>query len=100
MMTPTVRSSRARVSASESSVTRGETTVSAMYAHWVQSAASRHRDRVALVDVDGEVTYVELAARARTAMAALRSLGVGAGDRVALALPAGVDFVAALHGCW
>ena len=68
--------------------------------HWIQSAVANHPDRVALVDDDTDITYAELASRARAAMSALGSLGVGRGDRVALALPAGVDFVAALHGCW
>ena len=47
----------------------------------------------------GGVTYAELEARARAAAGALVERGVSAGDRVALALPAGVEFVAALHGC-
>jgi O-succinylbenzoic acid--CoA ligase len=55
---------------------------------------------VALVDAGVDVTYAELVMRARAAMAALGASGVGAGDRVALALSAGADFVAALHGCW
>ncbi len=68
--------------------------------HWLQSAAARHPDRVALVDGGVDVTYAELRRRAQSAMDALVAQGVGGGDRVALALPAGADFVAALHGCW
>jgi O-succinylbenzoic acid--CoA ligase len=54
-----------------------------------------HPDRPA---VNG-LTYAELETRARAAAGALRELGVGLGDRVALALPAGIEFVVALHGC-
>ena len=68
--------------------------------HWLQLAASMHPQRVALVDAGVEVSYSELAERARAATYGLSERGVKAGDRVALALPAGTDFVAALHGCW
>ncbi len=68
--------------------------------HWLERAAAMHPNRVALVDGGIDVTYDALATRARAAIAALGASGVGAGDRVALALPAGADFVTALHGCW
>jgi o-succinylbenzoate---CoA ligase len=68
--------------------------------HWLQLAASMHPERVALIDAGGEVSYSELAERARAATYGLSERGVKAGDRVALALPAGADFIAALHGCW
>ncbi len=45
------------------------------------------------------LSYAELEARARTSAGALAARGVGAGDRVALALAPGVAFCAALHGC-
>jgi O-succinylbenzoic acid--CoA ligase len=56
-------------------------------------------DRVAIETGSGGVTYAELEARSRAAAGVLVERGVGVGDRVALALPAGVEFVAALHGC-
>ena len=68
--------------------------------HWLQLAASMHPQRVALIDAGVEVSYSELAERARAVTYGLSERGVKAGDRVALALPAGTDFVAALHGCW
>ncbi len=68
--------------------------------HWLARAATMHPDRVAVVDGGVDVTYSELAKRVRGAMTALKAGGVRAGDRVGLALPAGADFVAALHGCW
>jgi o-succinylbenzoate---CoA ligase len=49
--------------------------------------------------IDG-VSYGRLEARARAVAGALHGRGVSEGDRVALALPAGGDFAAALHGCW
>jgi o-succinylbenzoate---CoA ligase len=57
------------------------------------------RDRVAIETRSGIASYAELEARSRAAAGALRERGVGGGDRVALALPAGIDFVATLHGC-
>ena len=62
---------------------------------WLLRAAAIDPDRPAVNDVD----YGELEARARSAVGALRELGVSAGDRVALALPADVEFAVALHGC-
>ncbi len=67
--------------------------------HWLPRAAAANPDRVALETTDGPVSYAELELRARRAAGALRERGVGKGDRVALALPAGAEFVAALHGC-
>jgi o-succinylbenzoate---CoA ligase len=62
---------------------------------WLLRAAAMHPDRPAV----NELTYSELEARARGAAGALRELGVAQGDRVALALPPGIEFVVALHGC-
>ncbi len=67
--------------------------------HWILRAAAMHPDRVAIETPSGGVTYAELETRARAAAGALAARGVGVEDRVALALPAGVEFVAALHGC-
>jgi O-succinylbenzoic acid--CoA ligase len=61
---------------------------------WLLRAAAMHPDRPAV----NELTYAELETRARGAAGALRELGVGSGERVALALPAGVDLAVALHG--
>jgi len=66
---------------------------------WLDRAARMRPERVALATVDAELTYAELDDRSRRAAGALLGLGVSPGDRVALALPAGPDFVAALHGC-
>jgi len=66
---------------------------------WIDSAAARRPDHPALVAGGETLTWAELAEQAAAASAALRGDGVGEGDRVALALPAGAAFVAALHGC-
>jgi o-succinylbenzoate---CoA ligase len=62
---------------------------------WLLRAAAAHPDRPAVNDV----TYGELEAWARSVAGALRMSGVSQGDPVALALSAGVEFAAALHGC-
>jgi o-succinylbenzoate---CoA ligase len=66
---------------------------------WVDSAAARRPDHPALIAGHETLTWAQLAERAGAVSAALAVQGVGEGDRVALALPAGIDFVAALHGC-
>jgi O-succinylbenzoic acid--CoA ligase len=53
-------------------------------------------DRVALESASGLLSYRALA---RLSRAGARELDVEAGDRVAIALPAGADFVVALHAC-
>lgn len=68
--------------------------------HWLAVAASMHPDRAAVIDDDVTVTYGELRDRAAAVSSGLKDRGVRAGDRVALAVPAGAEFVAALHGCW
>jgi o-succinylbenzoate---CoA ligase len=68
-------------------------------ASWVHAAAQKHPDRVAVETPDRSLSYAELSARAGEAARALGALGVRAGDRVALALTPGADFVISLHGC-
>jgi O-succinylbenzoic acid--CoA ligase len=64
--------------------------------HWLISAAAQHPLRPAV----GATTYAELRDRALRVAGALRERGLSPGDRVALALPGGLDFAAALHGCF
>ena len=64
--------------------------------HWLTRAAAIHPDRPA---VDG-LSYRDLLAAARVAAGGLRERGVQRGERVALALAPGGEFVAALHGCF
>ncbi|HWC87015.1 MAG TPA: AMP-binding protein [Solirubrobacteraceae bacterium] len=66
---------------------------------WLVRAAGAYPDRPALLTAAGSLTYAELETRARAAAGGLAARGVRAGERVALALPAGEHFAAALHGC-
>ena len=66
--------------------------------HWLLRAAAIDPDRLA-IDGPEQLTYAELALRARTAAGALLDRGVTPRNRVALALAPGPDLVAALHGC-
>jgi long-chain acyl-CoA synthetase len=55
-------------------------------------SARKYPHKVAVVDGEQRVTYETLWREARTAAAALRDLGVGPGDRIALQIPNVVDF--------
>jgi O-succinylbenzoic acid--CoA ligase len=66
---------------------------------WLQRAARTRPGTVALRADDGALTYGELHAAAALAAQRLSALGVRAGDRVAIALPARRAFVETLHGC-
>ncbi len=61
--------------------------------HWIQAAAARHPDRIAIEGVERSLTYAQLRDAAVARMGDVRA------HRVALALPAGEDFVIALHAC-
>jgi long-chain acyl-CoA synthetase len=56
-------------------------------------AAARDPDKPALVDGEHRLRYAELDGRVSAAAAALRARGAEPGDRVALRLPTGRDFV-------
>jgi O-succinylbenzoic acid--CoA ligase len=65
---------------------------------WLPRAAALRPDHPALIDAEGAVTtYAQLHRQALDAAAVLQARGVEGGDRVALALPAGIPFLAALH---
>ena len=66
---------------------------------WLGRAARTRPHAVALESADGSLDFSALDARATSAARRLSALGVTAGDRVALALPARAPFVEALHGC-
>ncbi len=66
---------------------------------WIHLAAAKHPDRIAIEGPERSLTYAELSAEAISAARALGRLGLEPGSRVALALPAGEEFVVALHGC-
>jgi fatty-acyl-CoA synthase len=52
----------------------------------------------ALVTPEGRWTYEELRRKARQAAGALQALGIGKGDRVAILLPNGADWLALFYG--
>ena len=66
---------------------------------WLERAAAAAPERIAVETPTGSLSYVELLGAARAGAARLRELGAGPGERVAIALPAGLDFVVALHAC-
>jgi o-succinylbenzoate---CoA ligase len=68
---------------------------------WLPSAAAVRPRHTALETPSGSCSYIELLACAKAIAANLRGRGVGidAGERVAIALPAGLDFARALHAC-
>jgi O-succinylbenzoic acid--CoA ligase len=66
---------------------------------WLVRASSRRPDRAALQTPRGDWSYARLHAAARFGAAALAERGAGPGERVAIALPAGLDFAQALHAC-
>ena len=63
---------------------------------WLARAAAQHRDRVAASTPQRSISYRELDSLAG---AGARELGVAPGERVAIALAPGIDFVVALHAC-
>ncbi|MCB0876780.1 MAG: AMP-binding protein [Solirubrobacterales bacterium] len=65
---------------------------------WLDRSAAAHGDTVAVSDGGESLTYTQLRAEAGAVAAALQDEGVGAGDPVALDLPAGVPHAIALHG--
>ena len=66
---------------------------------WLARATARRPDAVALETPDEQLTYRELLMVATRAASRLVLRGAGPGDRVALTLPAGRDFVVAFHAC-
>jgi o-succinylbenzoate---CoA ligase len=66
---------------------------------WLARAASRRPDRAALQTPRGDWSYARLHAAARFGAGVLSVRGAGPGKRVAIALPAGLDFAQALHAC-
>jgi o-succinylbenzoate---CoA ligase len=66
---------------------------------WLQRAAALTPTAIAVETPAGHCSYAELLERARAGAGVLAGRGVRQGERVAIVLPAGVDFVCALHAC-
>jgi O-succinylbenzoic acid--CoA ligase len=66
---------------------------------WLARAAAARPERAALETPRGDWSYARLYDAARFAAGELIERGVGRGSRVAIALPAGLEFAQALHAC-
>jgi o-succinylbenzoate---CoA ligase len=66
---------------------------------WLERAAARTPAAIAVATPAGACSYAELLARAREGAGELAARGAAPHERVAIALPAGLDFVCALHAC-
>jgi o-succinylbenzoate---CoA ligase len=66
---------------------------------WLQLAASKQPDRIAIECDERSMTYRELLAAAESGWRALTALGVGAGDPVALEIEDRFSFALAVHAC-
>jgi len=66
---------------------------------WLVRAAAARPQHTAVRTQHGAWSYTQLHAAASFAAGELAARGVRRGERVAIALPAGLDFVQALHAC-
>jgi O-succinylbenzoic acid--CoA ligase len=66
---------------------------------WLARAAATRPEHTALRTPRGDWSYARLHAAARAGAAELAARGAGRGERVAIALPAGLEFAQALHAC-
>jgi o-succinylbenzoate---CoA ligase len=66
---------------------------------WLARAAFQRPDAVAVQTPTGSYSYTELHHAARVGASELEGRGAGPGSRVAIALPAGIEFATALHAC-
>lgn len=64
----------------------------------IDSLATEHPNRIALVEGSREMTYVELVRAAERVAGALRDRGIGAETPVALCMPRSVDLIVAMLG--
>ena len=67
--------------------------------HWLERAATRRPEGIALERAGHRVSYSQLLARARAEAVALRDAGVRPGERVPLGDEDRFAFAARLHGC-
>ncbi|HLM85693.1 MAG TPA: AMP-binding protein [Solirubrobacteraceae bacterium] len=66
---------------------------------WLARAAAARGEHTALATPDGQWSYARLYDAARFGVRELQACGAERGARVAIALPAGLDFAQALHAC-
>ena len=65
---------------------------------WLNRRARTHADHPAIIAEGRAVTYAALARRAHAASERIGRLGVQRGDRVAVLLRGGLDFVDTMYG--
>jgi O-succinylbenzoic acid--CoA ligase len=75
------------------------TTPAPLHEGWLDRAVAARPAHTALETPQGSWTYSQLSAAAHHGAARLASMDIGAGARVAIALPGGLDFAQALHSC-
>ena len=66
---------------------------------WLPRAAASRPEHIALRTPRGDWSYARLHAAARAGAAELAARGAARGERVAIALPAGLELAQALHAC-
>jgi o-succinylbenzoate---CoA ligase len=66
---------------------------------WLTRAVRLRPAHLAIDAPSGRCTYRELLARTMHVSAELATRGVGRGDRVGIALPAGLEFACSMHAC-
>jgi o-succinylbenzoate---CoA ligase len=66
---------------------------------WLHRAARTRPESTAVEGPEGGRSYTELYAAAQRGAGVLSAQGVAPGDRVAIALPPGLEFVEAFHAC-
>ncbi len=66
---------------------------------WLERAAASAPSAIAVQTPHEICSYGQLLGRAQAGAGELAARGASRGDRVAIALPAGLDFVCALHAC-
>ena len=66
---------------------------------WLERAAASAPSAIAVQTPNRICSYGELLGRAQASAGELAARGASRGERVAIALPAGLDFVCALHAC-
>ncbi len=67
---------------------------------WLQRAARSAPTLTAIQTPDARLSYAELWSAARSGAGELSRRGARAGERVAIALPPGIEFAQALHACF
>jgi len=65
--------------------------------HFLENSAARYSDKVAVILGDKRVTYRDLNARADSLATCLQANGIAKGDRIALLLENGIDYIIAYY---